>query len=176
MTGLDAEHGEELHLLAGDPLASLGAPALKLLRDVQPGGFVGSAAVVGVNLRENDGVAALRGQDRAWPAGKRSVQGSDLQFLLRSSAFHVAESCPRAREWRHVSRKARREPTALRQGPESCSDAQMRQCGGSSTRSVQDRCLLRLRGTCEGSVPRPTHVADGFGGSEAQEGAPLRPT
>lgn len=67
VTGLDAEHGEELHLLAGDPLASLGAPALKLLRDMQPGGFVGSAAVVGVNLREDNGVAALRGQVRARP-------------------------------------------------------------------------------------------------------------
>lgn len=67
MTGLDAEHGEELHLLPGDPLASLGAPALKLLRDMQPGGFVGSAAVVGVNLREDNGVAALRGQVRARP-------------------------------------------------------------------------------------------------------------
>lgn len=67
VTGLDAEHGEELHLLPGDPLASLGAPALKLLRDVQPGGFVGSAAVVGVNLREDNGVAALRGQVRARP-------------------------------------------------------------------------------------------------------------
>lgn len=62
MTGLNAEHGEELHLLAGDPLATLGAPALKLLRDAQPGRLVGSAAVVGVNLREDGGVAALSGQ------------------------------------------------------------------------------------------------------------------
>jgi len=63
MTGLDAEHCEELHLLARDLLAAPGAPAVKLFWDVQPSRLVSFASVVGVNLRRDDGVALLSGQN-----------------------------------------------------------------------------------------------------------------
>lgn len=63
MTGLDAEHCEELHLLTRDLLAAPGAPAVKLFRDVQPSWLVCFASVVGVNLRRHDGVAMLSGQN-----------------------------------------------------------------------------------------------------------------
>lgn len=63
MTGLDAEHCEELHLLTRDLLAAPGAPALKLFWDVQPSWLVRFASVVGVNLRRDDRVALLNGKN-----------------------------------------------------------------------------------------------------------------
>lgn len=81
MTGFDAEHGKKLHLLARDLLAAPRAPAVKLFWNVQPVWLVRFASVVGVNLRRDDRVVQLSGQNRTWPAGKRSVQGSDPQFI-----------------------------------------------------------------------------------------------
>lgn len=63
MTGLDAEHCEELHLLTRDLLVAPGTPALKFFWDVQLGWFVCFALVMGVNLWRNDGVAPLNGQN-----------------------------------------------------------------------------------------------------------------
>lgn len=53
VAGLDAEHGEELHLLARDLLAAPDVPTMKLFGDVQPRCLVGFALVVGVNLRRS---------------------------------------------------------------------------------------------------------------------------
>lgn len=50
VTGLDAEHCKELHLLMRDLLAAPGAPGVEFLWDVQLSWLVGFAAVVGVNL------------------------------------------------------------------------------------------------------------------------------
>ena len=63
MTGLDAEHCEELHLLTRDLLAAPRAPTVKLFWDAQPSWLVHFASVVGVNLRRYDGAALLSGQN-----------------------------------------------------------------------------------------------------------------
>lgn len=63
MTGLNAEHCKELHLLTRDLLAAPGAPAVKLFWDVQPSWLVRFASVVGVNLRRDDGVALMSRQN-----------------------------------------------------------------------------------------------------------------
>lgn len=60
MAGLDAKHGEELHLLTRDLLAAPGVPTVELFGDVQPRWFVGFALVVGVNLRRSVGVSGGR--------------------------------------------------------------------------------------------------------------------